>query len=225
MRKELRRPSQPNLIERLQLKASFGRSVDGVWIGAYFSPEHLPRVEEAFGLIRQHSPLQYSRIIRDLQRIWIFLIPDGLAAYRRSLKACVLDERFVADAATNLQQIASAIVHEATHARLERYGIEYEEAARARIEAICSRRELAFARCLPDSVQLKEDIVSYLDVYPSSRDYFSDARLLERHDDGEGAMLRHAGVPGWLIPGTLKLQAAIRWARNVFHRCTRTNEA
>jgi hypothetical protein len=207
------------------LKASFGRHVDGVWIGAHFSPEHLPRVEEALGLIRQYGPLQYRRIVEDLQRIWIFLVPDGLAAYRHSLRACVLDERFVADAATDVKRIASAIVHEATHARLERYGILYEEAKRVKIETICLRRELAFAVCLPDSLQLQEEISRCLDWYPANPEYFNDDQFVDRHANGEVAMLRHVGVPDWLIPATLKFQSAIRWTRNVFHAGPRKNEA
>jgi len=36
-------------------------------------------------------------------------------------------------------------VHEATHARLRRYGIGYEEGLRQRVEEANFRRELAFA--------------------------------------------------------------------------------
>jgi hypothetical protein len=75
----------------------------------------------------------------------------GLGEYKRSLKACILDERYLADSATSVGEIASTIVYEATHARLERYGIGYKEELRGRIEAICFRRELAFAVRLPDS--------------------------------------------------------------------------
>jgi hypothetical protein len=163
MRKESQRPPKvrPSLINRIQLAASSGRQVEGIWIGAYFAPEHLSRVERALLLVKQHSPLHYSRIIRDLERIWIFLLPDGLAEYNHSLRACVLDERFVADSATSVERIASAIVHEATHARLERYGIGYDEDQRARIEAICFRRELALLfDCLtaPDYSKTLQDI-------------------------------------------------------------------
>src|SRR5882672_5312369 len=139
MRKERHKPPQvrPRLLDRMQLAMSTARHVDGIWIGSWRTPEDLTRVERALLLVKQHSPLHYSRIISDLERIWIFLLPDGLAEYNHSLKACVLDERYVADSATSVEQIASTIVHEATHARLERYGIRYQEDQRARIEAIC----------------------------------------------------------------------------------------
>src|SRR5687767_10756012 len=135
MRKERHKPPQARLrlLDRMQLAMSTARHVDGLWIGSWRTPEDLTRVERALLLVKQHSPLHYSRIISNLERIWIFLLPGGLAAYNHSLKACVLDERFVADSATSAEEIASAIVHEATHARLERCGIEYNEDRRARI--------------------------------------------------------------------------------------------
>jgi hypothetical protein len=183
-RKERQKPPKVrHLIERMLLAASSGRQVDGIWIGADFAPEHLSRVERALLLVKQHSPLHYSRIIRDLERIWIVLLPYGLAAYYHSLKACLLDERFVADSATSVEQIASTIVHEATHARLERYGIGYDEDQRARIEGICFRRELALAVRLPDSARLQQEIAGYLDWYlnPANADYLRDAAFIERH--------------------------------------------
>jgi hypothetical protein len=223
MRRKRQKPSKdrPSLIDRIQLAASYGRQVDGIWIGSYFAPEHLSRVERALLLVKQHSPLHYSRIIRDLERIWIFLLPSGLAEYKHSLKACVLDKRFVADSAVSLEQIASAIVHEATHAKLERLGIEYDEDQRARIEAICFRRELAFAVRLPDGAQLREDRARDLSWYQANPDYFRDAQFIERHTDGQVEMLRHIRTPEWLIRAMPALQSIVGWARRLFRVASR----
>ncbi|MBR0869792.1 hypothetical protein JQ633_05445 [Bradyrhizobium tropiciagri] len=223
MRKERQKPLKvrPSLIYRMQLAASSGRKVDGIWIGSYFAPEHLSRVEHALLLVKQHSPLHYSRITRDLERIWIYLLPDGLAEYKRALKACVLDERFVANSATSVERIASAIVHEATHARLERYGIGYDEEQRARIEAICFRRERAFAVRLPDGTGLQQDIAGYLHSYPANTDYFSDAHASERYANGEIEVLRHIGAPDWLIRMMPALKSIIGGAKRLFHIASR----
>jgi hypothetical protein len=223
MRKERQKSLKvrPRLIDRMQLAASSGREVDGIWIGTYFAPEHLSRVERALLLVKQHSPLHYSRIVSDLERIWIFLLPDGLAQYWHSLRACVLDERFVADPATSVERIASAIVHEATHARLERYGIGYDEDQRARIEAICFRRELAFAVRLPDGAGLQQDIAGDLNWYPANPDYFRDTPAIERRANGEMEMLRHIGVPNWLIRATPTLKSIIGRARRLFRVASR----
>jgi len=126
-------------------------------------------------------------------------LPSGLAEYHRSLKACVLDERFIADSTTSVERIASTIIHEATHARLEQWGITYKEELRARIEVICLRRELAFAVRLPDCSQLQEDRAQDLNWYQANPDYFHDAHFIERHTKGEVEVLRHIGVPDWLI--------------------------
>ena len=52
-----------------------------------------------------------------------------MASFNHSLNACQLDERFVLDEKSGPELIASVIVHEATHARLMRCGIGYEEDA------------------------------------------------------------------------------------------------
>jgi hypothetical protein len=223
MRREHRKPpkSRPSLIHRIQLAMSSSRRFDGIWIGGYFAPEQLQRVEDALCLVKRHSPLHYSRIIKDLERIWIHLLPDGLAEYDHSLKACVLDERFFADPATTLERIASAIVHEATHARLERYGIGYGEDQRARVEAICFRRELAFAVRLPDGAELQQEIARYLDWYSANTDYFHDAHVIERNTTGVVGALRHIGVPGWLIRTVLVLRPFVSRARRLFRVASR----
>jgi hypothetical protein len=103
------------------------RVIDGLWVG-FRAAEGAPypglqRVEEALSLIKQYSPLHYSRVLRDLERVWVDFVPSGPAGYRSDLITCILDERFVLRDTTTLEQIASAIIHEAIHARLDRWGI------------------------------------------------------------------------------------------------------
>ena len=64
--------------------------------------------------------------------------------------------------------IASVIVHEATHARLMRCGIGYEEELRARVEKVCLRRELAFAAKLPNGEQIRAQTDPELGYLPPS---------------------------------------------------------
>jgi hypothetical protein len=192
--------ARPRIVDRMRLAMSIGRHLDGIWIGSRRGrPEDLTRVEGALLLIKQHSPLDYARIIRELDRIWVSLSYHGLAEYNHSLRACVLDERYVADPAATVEQIASTIVHEATHARLERYGIEYEEQRRVRIETICFRRELAFAARLPDSAELQDGIARSLEWYQANPEQFSDAHFQETHMTGGIEALRYLGVPDWII--------------------------
>jgi hypothetical protein len=209
--------ARPRIVDRIQLAMSIGRHLDGIWIGSWRGrQEDLTRVEGALVLIKQHSPLDYARIARELERVWVDLVLYGLGEYRHSLRACILDERYVADPTTTVEEIASTIVHEATHARLERYGIEYEEQRRARIEAICFRRERAFAARLPDGAELQERIARYLEWYQANPEQFSDTRFQENHMAGGIEALRYLGIPDWIIRAISVSMPIIIQARRLF---------
>jgi len=127
------KPSRkPDLADRIGLWLSTSRSIDGLWVGTTESKPHpgLRRVEDALQLIKLHAPLHYSRVVRQLERIWVRVEHTASACYYRSMGACVLDERYVLRETTAVDEIAASIVHEATHARLERRGIQYVEKQR-----------------------------------------------------------------------------------------------
>jgi hypothetical protein len=185
------------VVDRIGLWLSTSRNVDGLWIGSTEGKPQpgLRRVENALQLMKDHDPLQYSRTINNLERVWVHLLPNALASYDRSLNACILDERVVLPETTTLERIASCIVHEATHARLERWGIGYDEKARSRIEAICLRRELNFVRKLPQSEPLQEELARTLEWCIGEHDYFSDANFRQRCEQGNIETLRYLGTP------------------------------
>jgi hypothetical protein len=130
------------------------------------------------------------------------------------LNACLLDERIVASETTTVEWIASAIVHEATHARLETLGIRYDEAVRQRIERICARRELDFARHLSGVDALLEEITWRLDRCSEENASHTDQNMWEKTNQGNAEILRHLGTPEWVI--TLMLRA-----RNLVSRIRR----
>ena len=214
---------RPAAIDRLDLWFSTGRSIDGLWVGTTESEPQpgLRRVEEAFQLIKIRDPLHYSRVIKNLERIWVRLLPGIRAHYERSLKACVFDERFVLLEATTIERIASTIVHETTHARLEGWGIGYDdEKKRARIEAICIRRELNFVGKLPQSEALQGQLARTLEWCVSDHDHYSDASFQQRKLQGEVDTLRHLGAPEWLIGFVLKTHVVIGALRRLVRRPT-----
>jgi hypothetical protein len=226
MRKDNCKPRQvrPRLIDRLALAMSTARRVDGIWIGSLggAEEENLARVEGALLLVRQHSPLDHARIVRELERIWVRLSLYGnLGEYEHALKACILDDRYLADPATTIERIASAIVHETTHARLERHGIGYKAELRTRIEAICFRRELAFAVRLPSSAELQQQIARCLEWSQANPDFLSDANFRERRTAGGIEALRYAGAPDLLIRAMLALKSILERARELFHTASR----
>jgi hypothetical protein len=185
--------------ESFELWYSTGRDIDGVWVGTFEDKAGLRRVEDALQLIKLRSTLHYSRVTSNLDRIWLRLVPSSRANYSPRLNACELDERFVAQANTTPELIASVIVHETTHARLERWGIAYDEAKRHRIEAICLRRELHFVSGLTGCEAMQESLRESLDYYGNNAEYFSDGNMRERFDDGSLESLRWLGIPNWLV--------------------------
>ncbi|UWU94133.1 hypothetical protein [Bradyrhizobium sp. CB1015] len=210
---------QPSLVDRIQLWLSKSRMIDGLWIGTLSDdPERaLQRVEAALRLIERSSPLHHQRVKKSLSRIWVRLVPHGAGCYQHSLNACLLDPRVVASETTTIEWIASAIVHEATHARLENWGIRYDEAARLRIERICATRELDFTRHLTGVDALQEEIAQRLDLCRDESTYYTDQNMLQSMDEGAVEALRHLQTPEWAI----SLLFRVRDLRLGFRRFTR----
>jgi hypothetical protein len=182
--------------EEWGLRWSRSRIVDGLWVGAMGVDDDvvLARVEEALRLIKHHDPIRYNRLIRDLERIWVHLLPGNHGQFNAAIAACELDTRFVL--ADPPEFVAAAIVHEATHARLWRRGIEYDLALRERVEAACVRREIAFAARLPAGEDARLAAEAHLETPP---ELWSDEAFARRRREGEIEMARHIGIPEWLI--------------------------
>jgi len=216
-----RKPSRkPDVADRLGLWFSKGRYFDGLWIGTtVYEPEPcLRRVEDALRLIRRHDSLHYSRVIQNLERVWVHLVPSYRARYDPSLGACILNERYVLLETTTLEEIACSIVHEATHARLERCGISYEEKERSRIEAVCVRRELNFVAKLPHSESLREEIARTLEWCAGDHDYFSNVKFQQRNDEGMVEVFRYLGTPDWLIRFIFRMRPVVFAVRRLIRR-------
>ena len=188
--------------DRVVLWLSVSRRVDGLWVGSWDDGAKgeavLGRVEAALCLIKTHDRLRYERLIRDLERVWVLVLTGNLGSFNKRLMACQLDTRYVLDEASSLEMIASTIVHEATHARLMRCCIGYEQELRARVEAVCLRRELAFAAKLPNGARVRELAERSLEMCTAD-DYWTDAAFNERNLEGAMEALRHLGAPNWLL--------------------------
>jgi hypothetical protein len=210
MRDHMRQRQRTRLVDRLELRFSTGWRIDGLWVGVAFSFEPEPilrRIEEALRLIQNYDRLRYNRLIRDLERIWVRDVPGAFGSFDHSLHACSLDREFVLAEKSSAEVIAATIVHEATHARLDRCGISYEEKLRPRVEAACFRREMAFAAKLPNGEQVREQAVRKLEFY-STQDYWTNAAFAERYDKDHIELIRRLGAPDWIWRTALTLRAA-----------------
>ena len=122
----------------------------------------------------------------------------------RAIRLVVVDDTRVARPEVTLGDIASTIVHEATHARLERMGIAYKPDRRLRIEQACYRRQLAFVRNLPDHARLAEMVEAQIASPGPESDYSWEgynARII--------AELRRLGMPRWFT----RAMQSISWWR------------
>jgi predicted SprT family Zn-dependent metalloprotease len=164
------------------------------------------RVEEALGLIKKYDQLRYNRLMHDLERIWVVPLSGAVGAFDTSTGSCKLDPRIVL--AEPPETIAAVIVHEATHARLHRCGIRYEEDERGRVEAACIRRELAFAAKLPGGEWVREQAARYLESC-ANPEHWSDASISERHLNAAVQTLRYVGFPDWLAGTAIALRDVI----------------
>jgi hypothetical protein len=205
------------LIDKLQLWRSTGKRIDGLWVGTIEAEPALllQRVEWALDLIKSHDRVRYDRLIQDIERVWVRLVPHGLGSFNEPINTCELDTRFVRAETSTPEQIAAVIVHEATHARLLRSGIDYSQDLRARVEAICLRREIAFATRLRNGAQIRESAERVLELY-SADDNWSDAALDEQYSKGSIEALRHLGVPNWVVRSIVAVRALrLRIVHNV----------
>ncbi|MGH8546916.1 MAG: hypothetical protein ACREX3_25545 [Gammaproteobacteria bacterium] len=86
--------------------------------------------------------------------------------------------------------VASALVHEATHLRIARFGIPYDPDLRGRIEAICVRAQADFLRkVLPDGARWADQVEA-----GPSEPWWSEA---DRRSDVRQS-LQDAGLSSWL---------------------------
>jgi hypothetical protein len=192
---------RPSLMTRLMLSFSLSQRIDGLWVGSYDKENakaSLGRVEEALRLIKTYDPRRYRRLLSDLERIWVVPITGGIAHFNSSIWACVLDPRFISSEMKTSEEFAAAIVHEATHARLWRCGFRYSEEVRSRVEAICFRRERAFAAKLSNGEQIRDDADRRLTAY-AGQEHWTDEARRQRYEEGVSKALEYVGIPKWLI--------------------------
>ena len=157
-----------------------------------------PKIEAALQLIRDNDPRRFKQVQHYVSAITLSPEPIYLALWCDDVRMCDMALRYVLASGTTPSHLAATIVHETTHARLHRLGIEYEESQRVRIEAMCYRAELDFLARLPDGARIAEGMQRSLERDPT---YYTNAAFRER----EFEALRKLGCPEWIV-------RAVKWA-------------
>lgn len=194
-------------LEKLVMKLYDGRTIDGLLVIGHI--KEIEKVEKALSLIRGHDPVRYQRILRDLERIWVVYLFGAVGSFHSLTWTCKLDRRFVLDEKTALESIACTIVHEATHARLWRNGIFYDEDIRVRVEGVCIGSEIAFADRLPEGTWIADDAWRCRQALQPSD--FSDTAMNARRRAGTERLFRELEMPEWFIKSFIGI---LEWTSN-----------
>ncbi len=152
-----------------------GLTVASSPIGAHQVEASFQKLDRALQAIARCDPPRYAGIRKDMQRIWVGPIPNyARGQWIEELRLCMLRDSFVGDDAVSDAYVAALIIHEGTHARVARAGISFDEQNRPRIERLCIKSQLAFARRHPDGGPLVEMFEENLERADS---WWSDQRL------------------------------------------------
>lgn len=108
----------------------------------------LARLGEALDLIGRHQPWRLRHLERDLLQFRIARFPCR-GAYFPEERICMTELTFLARRDITAATVASSVLHEGIHARVDRMGVRREGRDRAKEERLCRRAELEFGHSLP----------------------------------------------------------------------------
>jgi hypothetical protein len=108
----------------------------------------LERLDESLELIERFAPSRFRHLQRDLREIAVVRFPCR-GAYFPDDRVVVAELTFLARRDITAAPVASSILHEGVHARVDCMGVRREGRDRAREERLCRRAELAFGQALP----------------------------------------------------------------------------
>ncbi|HMS02829.1 MAG TPA: hypothetical protein PKE51_07635 [Gemmatimonadaceae bacterium] len=108
----------------------------------------LQRLREALDLIATHQPWRLRHLRRDVRAIRVVRFPCR-GAYDPTRREIITELTFLARRDITAAPVASSILHEGVHARVEAFGVRRAGRDAAREERLCRRAELAFGEALP----------------------------------------------------------------------------
>jgi hypothetical protein len=148
------------------------------------------KIAGAFELLQAHGGHSLDNLRRHTKGVFVWTTAGARGEWHPRASLVVLEQTHVCED-TLPRDIASTLVHESTHALLDGKGFAYSGEQRARIENVCFRRQLAFARRLAEPGDLVDQAERQLRRPPSD---FSKTAWRQR----SLAKLISLGVPRWL---------------------------
>ncbi len=141
------------------------------------------KVRAAIDILAQHQPIAVSRLQRYVRAVVI--LDAGGPEYHSNLRLCIVSRPYIASCPD--VQLASALAHEAAHARFAAAGIRYEGSAKTRIERACVRAQRRMERRLSGSSESPEHTVA--------APWWCEQQLRARR----ASELRSLGTAPWLV--------------------------
>ncbi|MBL0172198.1 MAG: hypothetical protein IPP90_16030 [Gemmatimonadaceae bacterium] len=109
------------------------------------------RLTEALDLIHTHQPWRLRHLQRDIQGIRVERFACR-GAYLPGERVIITELTFLARRDISAAPVASSIVHEGIHARVNAMGAHHDGDDMSREERLCRRAELAFGLALPEAL-------------------------------------------------------------------------
>jgi hypothetical protein len=202
----MRRPVLPqSLFERLRwsliLAWASKRDTHGVRLYVFLPANsderrtQFAKSQAAVELIRTHDPQAFRWLQHRSRGVLLTASPGVLGSWLSGPQLIRLADSLVVDLSETPAHIASVMVHELTHARLARAGVRYAPELRRRIEAICFRRQAAFAARLPGQERLAEHYQGRArEVLEESDARWTDQAMHDRRFEAFDL----TGVPLWI---------------------------
>ena len=173
-------------------------------------PELRARLEGALCLLAEVRPRWLQRMRHYVRRIQVREVIDSLGKWHHAARLVELDAAYLCMATTSISDIASTLVHEFTHARIDAAGVAYFKAGRVRVERACLAQELVFARSLNES-EARAALISRLErAWAEAESIWSD--------DADQRRAHHAadvlGIPRWIVGGAWRYR---KWRERIRH--------
>ena len=202
------------LLQRILWSLSKRSVIHGYHIGFGVADDHLPaaqeRVAAAIGLLAAAHPRWLRRMRGYVARIQIRQLVASVGVWHRGGRLVELDEAYLCRPDNTIARIASTLVHELTHARIDAVGIRYTTRNRIRVERACIAQEMAFVRRLPDDSEHRLLLGELEEKWARAEDLWSEA--------AEDARWREAvqtiRIPSWLVTGLWWVRQAGRRLRS-----------
>jgi hypothetical protein len=133
-------------------------------------PVLLAQVAAALQLIAAHAPAAFAQLQSLSRGILVAPLHGARGEWRPSIQACLISREYLQQDHASEPAIASTIIHELAHARLDALGIASTAERAGRVERICFRASQRFLQVLPAGSKREaalEELEEYLRFDPA----------------------------------------------------------